>query len=82
MPGENSASSYQETVVPFTARDQFEGNLIRVIIGGCFEVTHHIILQVGKVKVMNIPLNGFRIMVVVGVLVNAGFWGPALFAPK
>lgn len=31
---------------------------------------------------MNTPLNGFRIMVVVGVLVNAGFWGPALFAPQ
>ena len=30
MPNENSASSYQETVVPFTARDQFEGNLIHV----------------------------------------------------
>ncbi|MCY3681655.1 MAG: esterase [Gemmatimonadetes bacterium] len=30
MPGKNSASSYQETVVPFTARDQFEGNLIHV----------------------------------------------------
>lgn len=31
---------------------------------------------------MNIPLNGFRIMVVIGALVNAGFWGPALFAPQ
>ena len=31
---------------------------------------------------MNTPLNGFRIMVVIGVLVNAGFWGPALIAPQ
>ena len=31
---------------------------------------------------MNTPLNGFRIMVGIGVLVNAGFWGPALFAPQ
>ena len=31
---------------------------------------------------MNASLNGFRIMVVVGVLVNAAFWGPALIAPQ
>ena len=31
---------------------------------------------------MNTPLNGFRIMVVIGFLVNAGFWGPALIAPQ
>lgn len=27
-------------------------------------------------------LNGFRIVVCLGVLVNAGFWVPALFAPQ
>ena len=31
---------------------------------------------------MNVPLNGFRVMVVVGVAVNAAFWGPALVAPQ
>ena len=30
---------------------------------------------------MNIPLNGFRVMVAIGVLANALFWGPALVAP-
>ena len=31
---------------------------------------------------MNVPLNGFRVIVVIGVLVNAAFWGPALVAPQ
>ena len=31
---------------------------------------------------MNVPLNGFRIAVAIGVLVNAAFWGPALVAPQ
>ena len=31
---------------------------------------------------MNIPLNGFRIVVVIGVLINAAFWVPALVAPQ
>ena len=31
---------------------------------------------------MNVPLKGFRIMVVAGILVNAAFWGPALVAPQ
>jgi hypothetical protein len=31
---------------------------------------------------MNVRLNGFRIVVVLGVLVNAAFWGPALVAPQ
>ena len=31
---------------------------------------------------MNVPLKGFRIVVVIGLLVNAAFWGPALFAPQ
>ena len=31
---------------------------------------------------MNASLNGFRLMVVIGVLVNAAFWGPALVAPQ
>lgn len=31
---------------------------------------------------MNTPLNGFRVLVVVGVLVNASFWVPALVAPQ
>ena len=31
---------------------------------------------------MNVPLNGFRIVVAIGVLVNAAFWGPALVAPQ
>ena len=31
---------------------------------------------------MNVPLNGFRIMVLTGILVNAAFWGPALVAPQ
>ena len=31
---------------------------------------------------MNIPLNNFRIVVVIGVLINAVFWGPALVAPQ
>ena len=31
---------------------------------------------------MNTPLNGFRVLTVAGVLVNASFWGPALVAPQ
>ena len=31
---------------------------------------------------MNVSLNGFRLMVAIGVLVNAAFWGPALVAPQ
>jgi len=31
---------------------------------------------------MNVPLYGFRVMVVIGVLVNAAFWGPALVVPQ
>ena len=31
---------------------------------------------------MNVWLNGFRLMVVIGLLVNAAFWGPALVAPQ
>ena len=31
---------------------------------------------------MNFQLSGFRIVVVLGVLVNATFWGPALVAPR
>ena len=31
---------------------------------------------------MNVPLNGFRVVVAAGVLVNAAFWVPALFAPQ
>ena len=31
---------------------------------------------------MNVPLNGFRIAVAIGVLVNAALWGPALVAPQ
>ena len=31
---------------------------------------------------MNIPLNGFRVVVAIGVLANASFWGPALVAPQ
>ena len=31
---------------------------------------------------MNVPLKGFRIVVGIGLLVNAAFWGPALFAPQ
>ena len=35
MSGENSVSAYQETIIPFTARDKFECNLIHV--KGCQE---------------------------------------------
>lgn len=31
---------------------------------------------------MNLPIIGFRVMVVVGVVVNTAFWGPALVAPQ
>ena len=31
---------------------------------------------------MNVPFKGFRIFVGIGLLVNAAFWGPALFAPQ
>ena len=31
---------------------------------------------------MNVPLNGFRLMVAIGLIVNAAFWGPALVAPQ
>ncbi len=31
---------------------------------------------------MGVFLNGFRIAIIIGVLVNAAFWGPALFLPQ